>query len=104
MVGTDGRYDWKCSGVDRFGKPSSEAVTCGVTRVIPGECGSNNNTSLTRVDSDSDFYQSWGGPVVLKYCKVGYPHYIDQTGADGEFNWTCDVQYASKTYCKATKS
>lgn len=101
---TDGRFDWKCSGVDRFGKPSGETVTCWVTRIFPGECGTNNGTSLSKLDSDSAFYQSWGGPILLKYCKVGYPNYTDFAGADGSFNWTCDVNGAPKKECSATKA
>ncbi len=58
---------------------------------------------MTQVESDSSFYQSWGGPILLKYCKIGYPHYTDQIGTDGSFDWTCDVPGARTTECKATK-
>jgi hypothetical protein len=58
---------------------------------------------LPQLDSEESFYQSWGAPVVAKYCERGYPKYIDAQGTDGEFNWYCYIQGAQNVACKATK-
>jgi hypothetical protein len=31
-VGTDGSFNWKCAGSDRFGKPTNSTVDCTVAK------------------------------------------------------------------------
>lgn len=103
-TGTDGTFNWKCASMDKVGGPTSPIVECSAKKIIPGKCGTNNGTTLTWLDNSSSFYQSWGAPIVKKYCEVGYPTYTDEVGTDGTFNWYCYVQGTTNVPCSANKS
>lgn len=85
--GTDGTYNWNCTG---SGGGSTAACYANQRAPIPGECGSGNGVGTTTIPSGT------------AACSIGSQTVIDGSGVDGVFNWSCSgLNGAGATLCSA---
>lgn len=84
----DGTYNWTCNGLN--GGTNS---TCQANRVSNGGCGTANGTTVATY------------PTAASACAAGTQDDVDDTAADGTYNWSCvGGSGGSSATCSATKA
>ena len=81
--GSDGTYDWSCSGTN-----GGATAQCSATRAPTASCGSANRQTLTAF------------PAADEACGVGALTATDSAGSDGTYNWACATAQSSAS-CSA---
>jgi hypothetical protein len=85
-TGSDGTYNWRCSGTVNS---TNCAALHQTTNSTVGICGSSNEGTYTSAPS--------GG-----LCTAGTSTWVDSTGSDGTYNWRC-VGSSTTVSCYAKK-
>lgn len=84
--GSDGTFNWSCSGVN-----GGAAASCSAPKSGDGLCGTATGVASPTVPSSG-------------LCQVGASSVTDSSGSDGSFNWQCaGVSGGATASCSAPK-